>query len=452
MKKFLCMSLVALMATTSLVGCGSKGETETPPPAATETESEKRILKVAAFEGGNGAEIWKNLEAAFEAANEDVDVQLQLSSKLDEELRPQMQNGEYPDVVYYNMGQKSGFTETMIKEEALLDISDVFEGELKDKLADGFAENAITQPYGDGKTYLAPVFYSPTGLWYDASKFEDGKTPTTWDEMWAYGDTLKAEGKALFTYPQAGYLDGTLFAMLYQAGGADYYKKALEYDANTWNGKEGQLVIDTVSKLSGYTWDATVANANSDGGFKKNQQAVIDGDVAFMPNGNWVVGEMAESTPEGFKWGFMPLPAYEEGGDRYAYTFFEQVWAPKEAENPDDAKAFIKFLYSDKAIELMLNNEVKDKDGNLVAAPVVQPVKGVVEQLDGDMKLFYSIYETEGVLPALGNWATTDTIEGLDFKKAIYGAMDSLVDGSMTADDWKAQLNETFAKCKEALK
>lgn len=448
MKKLLCMSLVALMGATALTGCGQKPAEDN----GSATEGGKRVLKVAAFEGGNGAEIWRNLEKAFEEENEDVDVQLQLSSKLDEELRPQMLNGEYPDVVYYNMGQKSGFTETMIKEKALLDISDVFEGELKDKLADGFAENAITQPYGDGKTYLAPVFYSPTGLWYDEAQFADGKAPTTWDEMWKYGDKLKAEGKALFTYPQSGYLDGTLFAMLYQAGGSDYYKKALEYDENTWNSKEGQTVIDTVAKLSSYAYDATVANANSDGGFKKNQQAVIDGDVAFMPNGNWVVGEMAESTPEGFKWGFMPLPAYEEGGNRYAYTFFEQVWAPKDGKNHDDAKAFIKFLYSDKAVDLMLANKVQNKDGEMGDAPVVQPIKGIVDKLDGDMKLFYSIYEQEGVLPALGNWATTDTIEGLDLGKAIYGAVDSLIDGSMTADQWKAQLNETFAKCKAALK
>lgn len=446
MKKLLCMSLVALMAATTLVGCGSKSKD------GDKVEGEKRVLKVAAFEGGNGAEIWKNLEKAFEEENQDVDVQLQLSSKLDEELRPQMLDGEYPDVVYYNIGQKSGFTETMIKENALLDISDVFTGELKEKLADGFAENAITQPYGDGKTYLAPIFYSPTGLWYDASKFEDGEVPTTWDEMWAYGDKLKSEGKSLFTYPQSGYFDSALFAMLYGVGGSEYYRKALEYDANTWNSKEGQLVIDAIAKLSTYTWDATVSNANSDGGFKKNQQAVIDGQAAFMPNGNWVVGEMSESTPENFKWGFMPLPAYEQGGDRYAYTYFEQIWVPKDAKNIDDAKAFIKFLYSDKSVDLMLANKAPNKDGEMVSTPVVQPVKGIVDKLDGDMKLFYSIYEQDGVLPALGNWATTDVIEGLDFKKAVYGSIDSLVNGSMTADEWKAQLNDTFAKCKEALK
>lgn len=384
MKKLLCMSLMALMVTTSFTGCGSKSTDET----SGET-SGKRILKVAAFEGGNGGDIWRNLETAFETANPDVDIELQLSSKLDEELRPQMLDGEYP---------------------------------------------------------------SPTGLWYDASQFENEKLPATWDEMWTYGDKLKAEGKALFTYPTSGYFDGTLFALLYQAGGSDYYKKALEYDENTWNSKEGQLVIDTVDKLSKYTWDATVANANSDGGFKKNQQAVIDGQVAFMPNGNWVVGEMAESTPEGFKWGFMPLPAYEEGGKRYAYTFFEQVWVPKEGKNHDDAKELIKFLYSDEAIDIMLDNKVQNKDGQMVATPVVQPVKGIVDKLDGDMKLFYSIYEQEGVLPALGNWAATDTIEGLDFNKAVYGAIDSLVDGSMTADQWKTQLNETFEKCRAALK
>ena len=88
----------------------------------------------------------------------------------------------------------------------------------------------------------------------------------------------------------------------------------------------------------------------------------------------------------------------------------------------------------------------------MVSAPLVQPVKGIVNKLNGDMKLFYSIYEQKGVLPALGNWATTNTIEGLDFKKSVYGAVDSVINGSMTAEQWKAQLNDTFKKCRENLK
>ncbi|MEI3014306.1 MAG: hypothetical protein V8T36_05905 [Ruthenibacterium lactatiformans] len=42
----------------------------------------------------------------------------------------------------------------------------------------------------------------------------------------------------------------------------------------------------------------------------------------------------------------------KDGGDRYRYTFFEQVWSPKEAKNPELADKFIAFLYSDEAAEI----------------------------------------------------------------------------------------------------
>ena len=39
---------------------------------------------------------------------------------------------------------------------------------VSDKIAGGFTETSLTNPYGDGKTYLAPMFYSPCGLFYNA--------------------------------------------------------------------------------------------------------------------------------------------------------------------------------------------------------------------------------------------------------------------------------------------
>ena len=63
-------------------------------------------------------------------------------------------------------------TETMLKEKAVADISDVFEGELGDKMLDGILDSTISQPYGDGKIYLAPIFYTPTGFWYNKNLFE----------------------------------------------------------------------------------------------------------------------------------------------------------------------------------------------------------------------------------------------------------------------------------------
>ena len=65
---------------------------------------------------------------------------------------------------------------------------------------------------------------------------------------------------------------------------------------------------------------------------------------------------MAEAPrAEGFEWGFTALPALEEGGERASYSFFEQVWMPKEAKNQDLGKQFIAYLYSDEAAEIFDN-------------------------------------------------------------------------------------------------
>ena len=129
MKKVTALLLTVAMAATMLAGCGSKEE-----KAEGKKEDGKTVLKFAAFEGGNGAEIWKNIEKAFEEEHKDVDVELHLSSELDKDLQKDFKNGNVPDVVYYNLGQESGFVETMLKEKAIADISDVFDDELKEKL------------------------------------------------------------------------------------------------------------------------------------------------------------------------------------------------------------------------------------------------------------------------------------------------------------------------------
>ena len=52
-------------------------------------------------------------------------------------------------------------------------------------MLDGILDGTDAQPYGDGKIYLAPIFYTPTGFWYNATLVGEGKQyeiPTTWDE------------------------------------------------------------------------------------------------------------------------------------------------------------------------------------------------------------------------------------------------------------------------------
>ena len=454
MKKILSL-VCAMFMVVGLTGCSSADEGVDTPDTPTNEPAEGQVLKVAAFAGGYGEQVWKDLAAKFEETHEGVTVEVTASAKIDEILRPQLQSGEYPDVIQYNVGQPSGFTETLIKENALLDLSDVFEGtETGDKIANGFLDNTTTQPYGDGKIYLAPMFYSPCGLWYNKAKFGEGgyELPTTWDEMWALGDQLAGSETALFVYPTNGYFDAMLYAMLNQAGGNDYYAEALKYGPETWTSEAGEKVLDTINTLiTKYTFKDAASNANS-GNFMMNQQAVLDGTALFMPNGNWIIGEMGEAPrEEGFEWGFMPLPAYEEGGKRYSYTFFEQMYVPAQAENPELAKEFIKFMYSDEAVEILLNNKKVSEDGVESPAPAIQPVKGIVDKLEGDNKIIYGIYETENTYATVGTFASTESIEGLVLADVVFNPIDELLAGSITKEEWQTKLVDAFAKFHDAL-
>lgn len=457
-RKLMALALVSAMATSMLAGCGSSDDSGKDSGKDADKGSEETVLKVAAFEGGNGTQIWEDIAKAFEESHDGVKVELEMSPELDKDLTKAIQNGDVPDVVYYNLGQPSGFTETMLKEEAIADISDVFDDELKDKMLDGILDGTDAQPYGDGKIYLAPIFYTPTGFWYNATLVGEGKQyeiPTTWDEFFALGEQAKKDGHALFTFPTTGYFDATIYAMLAQAGGLDFYNDALKYDANTWTSDEGKKVLDTVAKLVGkdYTQEDTVSNANADGGFKINQQNVIDGKALFMPNGNWVIGEMAASTPVDYEWGMMGVPKWSEDESQSVYTFTEQMWVPADAPNMDLAKEFVKFMYSDEVVDICLNNKTTDKEsGKESDTPVVVPVKGAADKLpDGVTKDCYAAATADDVVAVTGKWATTAPIEGLDMAKAVYGPVESINTGDMTVDEWQKQLVETWEKCADAL-
>ena len=457
-RKLMALALVSAMATSMLAGCGSSDDSGKASGKDADKGSEETVLKVAAFEGGNGTQIWEDIAKAFEESHDGVKVELEMSPELDKDLTKAIQNGDVPDVVYYNLGQPSGFTETMLKEEAIADISDVFDDELKDKMLDGILDGTDAQPYGDGKIYLAPIFYTPTGFWYNATLVGEGKQyeiPSTWDEFFALGEQAKKDGHALFTFPTTGYFDATIYAMLAQAGGLDFYNDALKYDANTWTSDEGKKVLDTVAKLVGkdYTQEDTVSNANADGGFKINQQNVIDGKALFMPNGNWVIGEMAASTPADYEWGMMGVPKWSEDESQSVYTFTEQMWVPADAPNMDLAKEFVKFMYSDEVVDICLNNKTTDKEsGKESDTPVVVPVKGAADKLpDGVTKDCYAAATADDVVAVTGKWATTAPIEGLDMAKAVYGPIESINTGDMTVDEWQKQLVETWEKCADAL-
>ena len=449
LKKILALGLSLALSASLLAGCANNGGETSPTPGASTpvTEPSKTpettpdntasdvTISVAALASGyedTYPGMWQEVCDAF-TAQTGIKVELTSDKSLEDVIGPAMQGGEYPDVVHLATGREKGLTDQFIKDNQIAEITDVLSmtvpGEdvkVSDKIAGGFTDNSITNPYGDGKTYLAPMFYSPCGLFYDAGLLEEkGWTlPTTWDEMWELGDKAMAEGIYLFTYPTTGYFQEFFYALMYCVGGPEFFNQATTYAEGVWDTPEAQTCFDIIAKMATYTNPVTPAQAN-DQDFKQNQQLVLDNKALFMPNGTWIVGEMADSPrADGFEWGMTAIPAVEQGGDQYSVSWFEQAWIPAGAEHQDAAKQFIAFLYSDTACEIFA------KGG------AIQPVLDIADKLEGDNKLFYSIYDN-GAKAALGGFAAYDSVAGLaSIREVFFDPMNGMVSGNITEAEW----------------
>ncbi len=441
--KLLSLALAGAMTFSLFAGCSSgttpSGNTGTPEtkPVETQAPAAETTIQVAALASGYEDAypgMWQEVCDAF-TAQTGIKVDLIVDKNLEDVIGPSMQGGEYPDVIHLATGREKGLTDQFIKDNQIADITDVLSmtvpGEnvkVSDKIAGGFTDNSITNPYGDGKTYLAPMFYGPCGLFYNANLFETkGWTvPTTWDEMWELGDKAQAEGIYLFTYPTTGYFDTFLYALMYAVGGPEFFDKATHYEEGIWDTPEAQTCFDIIAKLATYTNPVTPAQAN-DQDFKMNQQLILDNQALFMPNGNWIVGEMADSPRkdgDAFKWGMTALPAVTAGGDAYSYTWFEQAWIPAGAEHQDAAKQFVAFLYSDTACDIFA------KGG------AAQPVLGIADKLSDDISVYYSIYDN-GAKAAMGNFAAYNSVAGLGTVREVFlDPVNKLVSGSITEEQW----------------
>ena len=412
-------------------------------PAYAET-----TIKVAAIETAYGSQVWADVAAAFEAAT-GIKVELLTDKNLEDVITGPMQNGEFPDVVHLATGRPAGLTEQLIKAGGMYELTNVLAmtvpGEDKlvsEKIAGGFTETSLTNPYGDGKTYMAPMFYSPCGLFYNAKLFEEkGWTvPTTWDEMWALGDVAAKEGISLFTYPTAGYYDAFMYALMYSIGGAEFFDAITTYEEGAWVSENGQTLLAILDKLADYTHPSTPAQANNQD-FTKNQLMVMTNDALFMPNGTWITGEMAgalETLENEFAWGMTALPAVTAGGDGYSFCWFEQAWIPAGAENIEAAEQFVAFLYSDAAAKIF------------ASAGAMQPILGIADMLEGENKMFYSIYDN-GAKAAMGGFAAYAEIPGVDTSSTFFAPIDSLVAGTITIEDYAATVTTNSALMRDNL-
>ena len=107
----------------------------------------------------------------------------------------------------------------------------------------------------------------------------------------------------------------------------------------------------------------------------------------------------------------------------------------------DDAKAFLEFIYSDEGVQIMAES------GNIV--PTTDMMDRVAAMEDGYTKEFFSVYNE--ATPAFGAFAPYNTENLPDFDRAatVFGSIDSLATGKITADEYQSTLADAWVKLSE---
>lgn len=420
----------------------NSGSTSEAPEEPQETRFQNMELDIAVFEGGYGREFWETVTKNFEEAYPGVTITMEASPKIGELIRPKLLSGNSPDFIYLNAGDSSGLTQGLIKDRGIMDITSVFDEmaldkdiPLRDVINDGFLESKNMSPYGDGKVYLAPFNYFLTGLWYNKTLFDEKgwQPPVTWDEFFAFQEKAESLDRALFTYQgmYPGYLETLIHTSIASAGGMDAANALWNYEVGSWHHPAVQKTVGIIQKMAdnNVLLEGSVAMNHI-----QSQTEFMLGNALFCPNGTWFEGEMKDAPrEEGFEFGFLGAPVFEKADTMYVSAGIEQMYIPKSAKNPELAKEFLKFLYTDESVLI-----------NAQTSQGVMAVKGAVETVKEYIPVSsynaFGIFDRENAIPLVFNWATVP--ENVKIEYDMYAPIADIMNKDMSAEAWVDQMEE----------
>ncbi|MCM3634296.1 carbohydrate ABC transporter substrate-binding protein [Paenibacillus camelliae] len=414
-------------------------------------------LNIAVFQGGYGPEYWKEIIEKFEAAYPGVQVNLTISPRIGDVIRSQIVAGNPPDFLAITDTDQSGIMTSLVKERGLMDITDVFEEkaldkdqQLKDMILPGILESTRFSPYEDDRIYMAPFNAGPMGLIYNKNLFEEKgwKLPVTWDEFFALDEELKKKEnfvidehgnkvkRALFTYQgiYPEYLEEIVYPAIANAAGIAQLKRMFSYEPGSFSTEPVEKVLDTIARLGteGYLLEGTVGLNHT-----QAQTDMMLGKALFIVNGSWMENEMKDSPrEEGFQFGMIPVPVFKQGDERFILSSYEQFSIPLKAKNPELAKEFLKFLYTDESVILFA-----EKSNGLLALKGAQELAR--NYLTPGVYEMFSAYE--GATAIMQEWRVVPKHAKDDIRVPLFkNAITPVMTGAMTTEEWMEQVEAAF--------
>jgi multiple sugar transport system substrate-binding protein len=307
----------------------------------TAASAQQRVLKYNADYDPIPLAAMEALIADFEAANPDIDVQL---NNFDHEgYKTAIRNfltADAPDLANWYAGNRMA---PFVAAGQFADVSDVWESAgLNDALASARASMTI-----DDKQWGVPYTYYQWGIYFnkDAYAAAGVEVPTTWAEFVSNCEKFTAAGidcvttgsKAL--WPIAGIFDylslrtnGYEWHMDLTAGKVEWTDQKVKDVFAEW----AKILPHTTKNHAAIDWQDAAA-------------LLVQGKAANYVMGNFAVGTFKEGGMTNDNLGFMVFPEITPGIPRAEEAPTDTIHIPSGAKNIDDAKKFLAYVASAEA-------------------------------------------------------------------------------------------------------
>ena len=326
MKKIIALLLVLVMA-LSLVACGNKAD-------------EKVSLNVIAAQyGGKTADWWVGFEKDFEAANENIDLVVDVVSWNDiyTVVNTRISNNDAPDILNIDV-----FADYQA-DGLLLPAQDFVSEETYAKFYPAFLEQSVV----DGTVWAVPDLASARALYYNADILAAAgvEVPTTWAELKAACEAIKAYNADIYPWGVDMTTDEGQACFAYYAwtNGGGFVDASGNWTLNSAENVEAaNYILDLVA--SGLTNTSPATETRYD-----LQEMFAAGKLAMMIGPNQISSYVA-GTENPINFGIASIPANEgkatsSVGVMDRFMCFDNDYSDAEMEA---IKKFFDFFYEDK--------------------------------------------------------------------------------------------------------
>ena len=304
--------------------------------AATSAQAQQRVLRYYADFDPAPLAAFEAAIAEFEAANPDIDVQLQ---NFDHEgYKTAIRNfltADAPDLANWYAGNRMA---PFVNSGQFMDVTDVWdENGLRESLGSAAASMEM-----DGKMWGVPYTYYQWGIYYNKSVYEQVgvEVPDTWDEFVANCEAFSAAGIDCITtgtkalWPGAGIFD----YLNLRTNGYEHHMQ-LTGGEIPWTDDSVRATFAEWAKVQPYI---TANHAAID--WQDAAALLVQGRAANYVMGNFAVAVFKEGGLTDETLGFMPFPTINPDVPRAEEAPTDTVHIPAGAKNVEDAKKFLAFL------------------------------------------------------------------------------------------------------------